>query len=602
MIRRRTRPRLLPISREEMAGWGWDELDVLLVAGDAYVDHPSFGPALLGRWLVDHGFRVGLVPQPRWDSPDDIARLGRPRLFVGVTAGALDSMLAHYTAFGKKRSDDAFTPGGLAGARPNRASIVYSNLVRQAFPGSLVVLGGIEASLRRITHYDFWTDKLRRSILLDAKADLILYGMAEAGLLALARGVQAELNRGGSPGPDLFARVPGAVFCGREGDLPPGAASLRLPGHEEIEADPAKLLEAALALERHVQEAARFALHETLGRTIILTPPAEPLSTSELDRLYGLPFTRRPHPSYAEPIPAEEMIRSSVTAHRGCGGGCSFCSLALHQGRRISSRSRESILNEVKSLTEHPSWNGSISDVGGPSANMWGAACAADPAACRRSSCLFPSICGQFKVDQGKYVELLRDVKRTPGVRHVRVASGLRYDLALKDPASFRVLAGEFIGGQLKIAPEHLSDPVLKLMRKPGRAVFLKFLDMFREATARADQGLYIIPYLMSAFPGCVDQDMKDLSAWLKARNWRPRQVQCFIPTPGTVAAAMFYSGLDPEGRPIPVARSARDRARQHAFIAPPESGKNDSGHDSGPRERRPGPETRDDSKPGRPT
>ena len=571
MIRKKTRPRMAPINPEELRQWGWDEIDILIVSGDAYVDHPSFGPALLARWLIEHGFRVGLIPQPRWDNTDDIARLGRPRLFTGVTAGALDSMLAHYTAFRKKRSDDAYTPGGQAGARPNRASIVYANLVRQAFPGGLVALGGIEASLRRITHYDFWSDKLRRSILLDSKADLILYGMAETGVLTLAREVKDALDKGLDPGPDLFSKIPGAVYCESNDAPPAGDSILRLPSHEEITADPAKLMEASLALENHVQEASRIAIHESGGRRIVLTPPAQPLSTGELDLLYGLPYTRRAHPSYKEAIPAEEMIQFSITAHRGCGGGCTFCSLALHQGRRIASRSRESILAEVKALSEHPRWTGVISDVGGPTANMWGGVCRSDPSACRRSSCLFPGLCAHFKVDQGKYIQLLREVKAMPGVRHVRVSSGLRHDLALKDPAAFRELAREFIGGQLKVAPEHLSDNVLKLMRKPGRRTFLKFMDMFKEATGYAGKDIYVIPYLMSAFPGCTDQDMKDASSWFRARNWRPRQVQCFIPTPGTVASAMYYSGLDHEGNPIKTARSDHERLRQHGYIAPPE-------------------------------
>lgn len=555
------------MSRQEMDRLGWDALDVLLVTGDGYVDHPAFGAALLGRWLVSHGYRVGIVAQPRWDSPEDVARLGRPRLFAGVTAGALDSMLAHYTAFRKKRSDDAYTPGGKAGARPNRATIVYSNLVRQAFPGLPVVIGGVEASMRRASHYDFWTDKIRRSMLLDSKADLLVYGMAERAILEIAERLSREpaTAEGGcaTRAGQALRDIRGTVSAGEQ----PDSSAWQLPSHEEIEADPKKLMDATLALERQVHNATAWATQATQGRTLVFAPPAEPLSTAELDAVYALPFARQPHPSYREAIPAVEMIQFSVTTHRGCAGGCSFCSLALHQGRRIRSRSRESLLAEVAGFAKHADWKGSLSDVGGPSANMWGAECTGDPATCRRESCLHPSICPSFQSNQAAIAELLEAIARLPGVKHVRTASGVRHDLALRDEGYLRALVGEFTGGQLKLAPEHCSDKVLRLMRKPAFGQFEQFLTVFERVSREAGKAQFVVPYLMSAFPGCTDADMRALAEWLQRRGWRPQQVQCFIPTPGTVATAMYHAGVDPEGRPIPVARTDAERMRQHGIL-----------------------------------
>ncbi len=625
-------PDFLPASRADMDRLGWEELDVLLINGDAYVDHPSFGAALLGRWLTAHGYRTGVVAQPAWAGEEalegsrSIVRMGRPRLCVGVSAGAIDSMLAHYTAFRKKRHDDAYTPGGRAGARPNRAVTVYANLARRAFPGLPVLGGGIEASLRRVSHYDFWTDSLRRSLLFDARLDLLLFGMGERALLEAVRRLDAWAELTGAPlGPavprpvDLLAGVRGtarllapaeteetgeAVDKGEEALRP-----VRLPAHEAILADPRLLMQATLTLERETHQGRRALLQDCDGKTLVVMPPAHALSRDEMDALYALPFARRPHPSYRERIPAFEMIATSITTHRGCGGGCSFCSLALHQGRRVASRSEESILAEARRISGLPGGS-SISDVGGPSANMWSAECTlasasrtapcsvASPApnqarypgegrnagglsgggrseagaraatpVCTRASCLHPSICRFFRADQKACVELLRKAAKTPGVRHVRVASGVRFDLALRDPEALAAYTGEFTGGQLKVAPEHCSAPVLDLMRKPGMAAFEAFLASFRRQSQAAGKEQYVVPYLMSAFPGCTDAHMRELAAWLAERGWSPRQVQCFIPTPGTVATAMFHACCAPDGSPLHVARSDAERLRQHAIL-----------------------------------
>lgn len=554
-------PAFLPMTRKEMDALGWDAIDVLLVTGDAYVDHPAFGPALLGRHLVDNGFRVGLIAQPDWRDPDSVAVLGRPRLFAGISAGALDSLLAHYTAFRKKRSEDAYSPGGRSGLRPNRAAIVYANLVRQAFAGLPLILGGIEASLRRAVHYDFWTDKIRRSILLDAKADLLIYGMAEKAIVETARRLAAD------PGASLKA-IAGTVFVGGPADLPPEATAVAWPSLAQIQADPRQLMEATLAMEAHVHLGDHWALQTSGDRTLVFAPPAPGLATAELDRLWALGYARRPHPSYQEPIPALAVLSASITTHRGCGGGCAFCSLALHQGRRVSSRSLDSILAEAAGLGASTGFAGSISDVGGPSANMWGATCR-KPGPCRRPSCLFPAICPSFKVDHQANLAMLRAVRRVSGVRHVRVASGLRFDLALQDPQSLSALIAEFVGGQLKVAPEHVCDGVLELMRKPGVACFDAFMEFFAKASQKAGKAQFLVPYLLSGFPGTTDRDMARLARWLAKRGWKPRQVQCFIPTPGTVATAMYHAGIDAKGRPICVAKTDAERLRQHRILVP---------------------------------
>lgn len=566
----------LPMTRAEMDARGWDELDVLLISGDAYVDHPSFGTPLLGRWLVKHGFRVGIIAQPAWQDTSAITAMGRPRLFTGVSAGTVDSMLAHNTAFKKRRHDDQYTPGGRTGARPDRACVVYTNLVRQAFPGVPVVIGGVEASLRRATHYCFWTDKLRRSVLLDSKADLLVYGMGELAILEIARRLDAD-----PPGltytKETLHGIDGTVFALpslaalKKADYAPQTEDdlVVLPSHENILADPKALMKATLSLERQAFQGVRWAAEECGNRLIAIAPPARLLTTEEMDLLYSLPYTRMAHPVYTEVIPAARMIQFSVTSHRGCAGSCSFCSITMHQGRTITSRSGESIRKEVKTITEHPQWNGSITDVGGPTANMWGSYCADDPTTCKRADCLTPNPCKHFKTNEAEQVELLNSIRDMDGVKNLRISSGVRYDMAEDGGEYVKSLVNDYVGGQLKIAPEHMSDKVLKLMRKPKFEKFEKFLNLFQQQSCDAGKEQYVIPYLISAFPGCTDDDMRELSAWLKQRNWKPQQVQCFIPTPGIVATAMFYAGVDQYMRPIEVARDQKARLRQHHILMP---------------------------------
>lgn len=565
-------PAFLPMSRSEMDALGWSQLDVLLVCGDAYVDHPSFGVPLLGRYLVSHGYRVGLVCQPSGKA--DLDAMGRPRLFAGVSAGAIDSMLAHYTSFNRRRSDDAYTPGGLAGKRPDRAVGVYGRWLAEVFSGLPIVAGGIEASLRRVSHYDFWSDSLHPSILCEAPLDVLCFGMGERALLTITQRLDGivELVGEDAATPDVlasfdpYAGIPGtARLCPKAPER-----AVCLPSHAEIVAEPFALISLSLTLERETHQAERVLYQATGSRYVVVERPAPPLSTEELDALYALPFSRVAHPAYKEAIPADAMIRESVTSHRGCGGGCAFCSLALHQGRRIASRSAESILDEVRRMAKAPRFNGSISDVGGPSANMWQSRCTANPARCKRESCMFPAICPHFKDDQSACVDLLRQVQHLPGIKHVRVASGVRFDLALKNPLALEAYAGEFTGGQLKIAPEHCSPDVLRRMRKPGLKPFERFLQAFADYSSAHGKEQYIVPYLMSAYPGCSQEHMDELAAWLKERRWTPQQVQCFIPTPGTVATAMYYAQQDENGQPIYVARSVAERRAQHQGIRPP--------------------------------
>lgn len=567
----------LPTTREEMRARGWDELDVLVVTGDAYVDHPAFGPVLVARFLEGRGFRVGIVAQPRWDRPDDLARMGRPRLFVGVTAGNLDSMLNKLTAQKKVRSEDQYSPGGRTGMRPNRASLVYANLCRQAFPGLPVVLGGIEASLRRIAHYDYWSDSVRRSILLDSKADLLVFGMGERAAWEIARRLEAgehvdqlrdvrgtahvRKNRGAWT--DIAADASRFVRDGKP---------VLLPSYEEVCADKLAFARMSRMLQYETNAHNGRPLLQPHGdEAVYFNPPALPLAESEMDALYDLPFTRRPHPSYrGEKIPAYETIKNSIVTMRGCFGGCTFCSITEHEGRIIQSRSESSVLREVRALSRMEGFRGTITDVGGPTANMYKMACKDErtESACRRLSCVHPGICENLRTDHGPLVQLLRKVRREPGVERVYVASGVRYDLAERSPEFITELARHHTGGQLSVAPEHSSPEVLDKMKKPPVEHYESFARSFCAASEQAGKEQYLVPYFITAHPGSTLKDTVELALWLKARNMRPRQVQDFIPTPMAIATTMFYTGVDPlTMRPVPVVRDLREKKMMKALL-----------------------------------
>ncbi len=537
-------------------------LDVILVSGDAIVDHPSFGTAMVARYLGSLGLLVGVIAQPDWRDPGSVRILGRPRLFFGVSSGNLDSMLHHYTAARKKRSDDPYSPGGRAGLRPNRAVIVYAGLVRAAYRDVPLVIGGMEASLRRIAHYDYWEDRVRRSILVDARADVLVYGNAERALAGLV----AALRGGASLTEPYLA---GTVVVR---DRLPADEFLLLPSYEEVSSDPRAF--AVMTRDLLAELAApspRTMVQPHQGRFLWHLQPAAPLTTGELDALYRLPFTRRVHSMYGqERVPALETVRHSITTHRGCFGGCSFCALALHQGLIVTSRSAESIVDEARRLSEAADFAGTITDVGGPSANMYGASCARAPGGrgCARASCLYPRVCPQLRADAGPSIGLWSLLRRLPRVRHVFVASGIRFDLANLHPEYIRELVLHHTGGHLKVAPEHVSDSVLRRMRKPPRREFERFLEWF---TQFRPPKVYLVPYMMSSHPGCTDRDMTAAADFLREHRLAVEQVQDFIPIPGTLAAAMYHSGLDPETlEPVFVEKSDGGKLRQrHALDRP---------------------------------
>lgn len=565
--------RFLPTTREEMRARGWDELDILLINGDAYVDHPAFGAALIGRFLEARGFRVGIISQPSYTSIDDIVRMGAPRLMVGVTAGNLDSMLNKLTAQKKVRSEDQYSPGGRPGLRPNRASIVYSNLCRQAFPGVPIVLGGIEASLRRIAHYDYWSDQVRRSILLDAKADLLIFGMGERPVWEVAD----RLRRGQSI--REIRDVRGTAFALRKGEwediepsrhVPDGKVVI-LPSYEEVSRDKASFAEMSRAFQYETNPGnARPVLQPHGAEAVYYNPPAIPLETGDMDELYDLPFARAPHFSYSEPIPAFETVKHSIVTMRGCFGGCTFCSITEHEGRVIQSRSSESVLREVRALRRMDSFRGTITDLGGPTANMYQMACKDDSIekACRRLACVFPDVCENLVTDHGPLLTLMKAVREEPGVSKVYIASGVRYDLAERSPEFVAELSRHHTGGQLSVAPEHNKKDVLDKMKKPGIESYERFAEQFRCASREAGKEQFLVPYFISGHPGSTLRDMVDLAVYLKRNGSRPRQVQDFIPTPMSMATCMYYTGLDPFTRePVYTAKELRDKRLQKALL-----------------------------------
>jgi uncharacterized radical SAM protein YgiQ len=554
----------IPTTREELSSRGWQELDVVFISGDAYMDHPAFGVPLLARWLEKHGFRVGIISQPDWRSKEAFMALGRPRLCFAVSAGAMDSMVAHYTPARKLRHDDAYTPGNRHGARPNRATIIYTSRLKEAYRDVPVIIGGIEASLRRFAHYDFWEDKVRRSILFDAKADLLIYGMAELPLLEVVQRLQN--------GEQIQAinDVQGTCWVAKSMYVP-GPRSLEIPSFEAVLADKTAFAEAFRLFSREHNSCGDRTIIQAHGdRFLVSTPPSRPLTESEMDAIYALPFEKAPHPSYREQIPAWEQIKTSITSHRGCFGGCAFCAIALHQGKTIQSRSEASIVSEVKALADKAWFRGSISDVGGPTANMYGLTCG-NPGAhrsCRRSSCLFPVICRHLACDDTRAVGMLRTVRGVAGIKHVAVSSGVRYDLLEHQPGYFRELVGHHVSGLLKVAPEHFAEHVTALMRKPGRKSFESFLSRFRDESERIGKRQQIVPYLISGHPGCRLEDMLELALALKKLGFKVEQVQDFTPTPGSLSTCMFYTGIDPEsGKAVHVPRSDREKGLQKALL-----------------------------------
>ena len=551
----------LPTTLDEARRRGWDALDIILVSGDAYIDHPAFGVPLLARWLELHGFRVGIIPQPDWRSKEPFMALGRPRLFFGVSAGAMDSMVAHYTPQKKLRHDDAYTPGNRHGGRPNRASIIYTSRLKEAYKDVPVVLGGIEASLRRMAHYDFWEDKLRRSILLDAKADLLVYGMGERPLLELAKRV-----RNGQAIGDIND-LRGSCFVGRGGS----EGCILLPSWEQLTADKAVFADAHRLMEQEQNPYCGQQLVQAFGdRHVVCNPPALPLNPKELDALYSLPFSREPHPRYKEQIPAFEQIKRSITTHRGCFGGCSFCAITMHQGKFIQSRSSASVQQEVGQLAAKGWFKGQISDLGGPTANMYGLVCKAPDRGhgCRRPSCLFPAICQNLQCSDAAATGLLRKIRSMPGVRQVVVSSGIRYDLLERQPDYFKELVAHHVGGLLKVAPEHLAHKVTNLMRKPDAAAFERFLIRFRDESLNAGKRQAVVPYLMAGHPGCTVDTMVELALALRRLRLQVEQVQEFTPTPGTAASCMYYTGIDPiSGKVVYVPRGDRERRIQKGLL-----------------------------------
>ena len=596
---------VLPTSAAEMAALGWDECDVVLVSGDAYIDHPSFGAALVGRLLEAQGFRVGIIAQPDWRSAAAFSELGRPRLMFGVTAGNMDSMVNRYTSDRRIRSDDAYSPGGAAGLRPDRSVIVYAQRCREAFREVPVVIGGIEASLRRIAHFDYWSEKVRRSILLDAKADLLVYGNGERQVVEIATRLAAGepitalmdvrgtafARRHGPPDPgwaeiasdqvDTPGKVEAPVSPYQTEPVSPEAACatsagqtaspperllplrragvrhprertvLRMPAFEDVQSDPVLYAHASRLLHLEANPGNARALVQRHGdRDVWLNPPALPLTTAEMDAVYELPFNRRPHPRYGgAKIPAYDMIKTSVTIMRGCFGGCTFCSITEHEGRIIQNRSEGSVLRELERVRDQtPGFAGVISDLGGPTANMYRLACKSPQieAACRLPSCVHPDICPNLNTDHSALIGLYRKARAVPGIKKVLVASGVRYDLAATSPEYVQELATHHVGGYLKIAPEHTEQGPLAMMLKPGIGAYERFRKLFDHYSSKAGKKQYLIPYFIAAHPGTTDADMVALAVWLKKNGFKADQVQAFLPSPMATATAMYHTGLNP--------------------------------------------------------
>ena len=606
---------VLPMSRAEMDELGWDSCDVILVTGDAYIDHPSFGMALIGRLLEAQGFRVGIISQPDWTSAEDFTKLGRPNLFFGVTGGNMDSMVNRYTSDKKIRSNDAYTANGVAGKRPDRAVNVYSHRCREAFKEVPIIIGGIEASLRRIAHYDYWSDKVRKSVLLDAKADLLVYGNAERQVVEIAHRLangEAIADLKGIRGTVHFVKqVPAGWLVKDSTDIDkPGAAMvvvdpyqeqpacdkkpeasesdekvihfdklllrktqraqtvIRLPAYEDVKDDAILYAHASRVMHGETNPGNARALIQLHGtRQVWINPPPIPLSTKEMDGVFDLPYSRVPHKEYGSAnVPAFEMIQHSVNIMRGCFGGCTFCSITEHEGRIIQSRSEDSIIKEIEAIRDtSPTFTGHISDLGGPTANMYRLACK-DPkieASCRLPSCVYPGICPNLNTDHTPLIKLYRRARALPGIKKIFIASGLRYDLAVESPEYVKELVTHHVGGYLKIAPEHTEQGVLSKMMKPGMGSYDRFKEMFDKYSKEAGKEQYLIPYFIAAHPGTTDLDMLNLALWLKRNGFRADQVQAFLPSPMSIATAMYHSGKDTLRK---VSRKAEDMAIPKSF------------------------------------
>ena len=558
----------LPVSKADMEERGWWWYDFLLVTGDAYVDHPSFGTAVIGRVLEAEGYRVAVLAQPDWHSADAFRAMGRPRLGVMIGSGNLDSMVAHYTAAKKRRGEDFYSPGKKAGLRPDHAVIVYANRAREAFPDLPIVIGGLEASLRRFAHYDYWDDKVRRSALADAGADILVYGMGEYATREIARRLKKKEPVGSLTdirGTAVLVSDPS--ICAYD--------SLTLPSFEAVSSNMTDYADATrVEYEEHDPVRGKALIQPHGSRYLIVNPPAMPLSTEELDFVAELPYTKQYHPMY-EPmggVPAIEEVKFSVIHNRGCFGGCNFCSLAFHQGRMVTSRSHESVIREVTALTKFPDFKGYINDVGGPSANFRHPSCAKQVkyGMCAQKRCLAPTPCPNIDADHSDYLALLRKLRNIPGVKKVFVRSGIRYDYMLEDKNQefFAELVKYHISGQLKVAPEHCIDSVLDYMGKPHIGVYEKFMDQYRRLNDKYSKEQYIVPYLMSSHPGSTLQDAVALAEYLNSKGRQPEQVQDFYPTPGTISTCMYYTGLDPiTMKPVYVAKSYHEKAMQRALL-----------------------------------
>ncbi len=561
------RDRFMVISKNDMKERGWEQLDFIIVSGDAYVDHPSFGTAIIARVLEDGGYRVGIIAQPDWRSTADFTRLGEPELGFLVTAGNLDSMVSHYSVNKNRRKEDAYSPGGQAGLRPDRATIVYCNRIKEAFKDKPIIIGGIEASLRRFAHYDYWDDEVRRSILFDSRADLLVYGMAERQILAVAENLEAGLAV------EYIRHIPGTCYI--IGDLENVSGYLELDSYEEVAADKRKYAE-SFKIQNQEQDPVRGRIlaQQHQNRWLIQNPPAQPLDREMMDLVYSLPYQRDYHPVYESEggVPAIKEVKFSITSSRGCFGGCSFCALNFHQGRRVVSRSKESIVAEARKIIAEDDFKGYIHDVGGPTANFRHPACEKQfrEGACKEKQCLHPEPCNNLKIDHSEYLDILRTLRKLPGVKKVFIRSGLRYDyiMADEDDSFLQELCRHHVSGLLKVAPEHISPEVLDLMRKPDGGIFDEFRRKFYRINAKINKEQYLVPYLISSHPGSTLESAIELAEYLRDIGHHPEQVQDFYPTPGTRSTTMYHTELNPETlEKVYVPKSREEKRRQRALL-----------------------------------